>query len=84
MVRSALEARGLSSVKQNTGDSAEALGVPYYNLGSSCPGAQAKEILHSMPSADQGVAAARPMGKRWLCLYTTMTDDLTQQETICR
>ena len=53
-------------------------------LGSSCPGAQAEEILHSVPGADQGVAAARPMGKRWLCLFTAMTDDLTQQETICR
>jgi len=42
------------------------------------------EILYSMPNADQGVAAARPMDKHWSGLCTAMTDDLTQQESICR
>ncbi len=42
------------------------------------------QILPSVPGADQGVAAARPMGKGWLCSCTAMTDDLMQQESICR
>jgi len=42
------------------------------------------QILPSVPGANQSVAAARPMGKRWLYLYTAMTDDLMQQESICR
>ena len=41
-------------------------------------------MLPLVPGTDEGVAAARPMGKRWLCLCTVMIDDLTQQEGICR
>jgi hypothetical protein len=52
-------------------------------LASSCLGALAGEILHSVPGANQGVAAARPMDNRWLCLCTAITDALTQQEGIC-
>jgi len=81
---SALAARWLSRQSRITGDRAEALGVPYYVLCRYVLVRGQGQILPPVPGADEGVTAARPMGKRWLCLCTVMIDDLTQQEGICR
>jgi hypothetical protein len=72
------------AVSRITGDRAEIFGVPYYILCRHALVHRRGQILHSVPGTDLGVAAARPMGKRWLCLCTAMIDDLTQQEGICR
>ena len=52
-------------------------------LASSCPGAQAGADTAFRASADKCGGSGR-MGKRWSCLCTAMTNDLTRRESICR
>jgi len=72
------------AVKQNNWRQSRGSWGTILCLVSSCPGARRGQRLPIVPGTDEGVAAARPMGKRWLCLCTVMIDDLTQQEGICR